>query len=75
MVVGEVFMQQGRSIAYYSQVKKGRTLLLSIFEKEFSDLVLDVQKWRPYLIGRTFVVKIDHQSLKYLLDQRVGTPI
>ena len=32
-----------------------------------------VKKWRPYLLGRPFVIKIDHQSLKYLLEQRVGT--
>ena len=37
-------------------------------------MVVVVKKWRPYLLRRTFVVKTDHQSLKYLLDQRVGTP-
>jgi hypothetical protein len=30
-----------------------------------------LKKWRPYLIGRNFKVKIDHDSLKYFLEQRL----
>jgi hypothetical protein len=37
-------------------------------------LVTIVQKWRPYLLGQAFKVKTNQQSLKYLLEQRVGTP-
>ena len=29
-----------------------------------------IQNWRPYLLGRQFVVHIDKSSLKYLLEQR-----
>ena len=34
-------------------------------------MVLVVRKWRPYLLGHKFVFRIDQQSLKYLLEQRV----
>jgi hypothetical protein len=27
------------------------------------------KQWRPYLIGRNFKVKKDHDSLKYFLEQ------
>jgi hypothetical protein len=35
--------------------------------------VLVVRHWGPYLWGCRFVVKIDHYSLKYLLDQCLAT--
>ena len=31
-----------------------------------------LKKWRPYLMGRHFKVKIDHDSLKYFLEQRLS---
>jgi len=67
-------MQGGRPISYFSKSLKGRELSLSTYEKEFLALVTAIQKWRPYLLGQAFKVKTDQQSLKYLLEQRVGTP-
>ena len=48
---------------------------MSTYEKELLALVQAVKKWRPYLFGMPFVIKIDHQSLKHLLEQRIGTPM
>jgi hypothetical protein len=73
--IGAVLMQDGRPIAYYSQGLKGKNLFLSTYEKELLALVLSVKKWRPYLLGKAFVIKTDQQSLKHLLEQRVGTPM
>ena len=47
---------------------------LSTYEKELLVLVIVVHKWRPYLLGRPFVIKTDQQSLKYILEQRITTP-
>ena len=33
----------------------------------------ELKKWRPYLMGRHFKVKPDHDSLKYFLEQRLSS--
>lgn len=54
---------------------KGIILHLSTNENELLALVLAIKKWRPYLLGQAFKVKTDQQSLKHLLEQRIGTPM
>lgn len=66
-----VEMQDQHPLAYYSQVLNSRSQLKSIYEKELMAIVLAVQKWRPYLLGRQIVVRTDQQSLKHLLEQRL----
>jgi hypothetical protein len=73
--MGAVLMQDGRPLAYYSQALKGKNLFLSTYEKELLALVLSVKKWRPYLFATIFTIKTDQQSLKHILEQRVGTPM
>ena len=73
--VEAVLMQQGRPIAFHSQPLKGKSAHLSTYEKELLALVIAVRKWRPYLFRKPFVIKTDHQSLKYWLEQRISTPM
>uniref|UniRef100_A0A2N9HGX7 Reverse transcriptase n=1 Tax=Fagus sylvatica TaxID=28930 RepID=A0A2N9HGX7_FAGSY len=73
--MGAVLMQEGRPLAYFSQALKGKNLFLSTYEKELLALVLSVKKWRPYLFATIFTIKTDQQSLKHILEQRVGTPM
>ena len=73
--VGAILTQMGRPIAYFSKAIKGECLSYSAYEKELLALVLAVKKWRPYLLGQKFVVKTDQKSLKFLLEQKIGTPM
>lgn len=36
-------------------------------------MITTVKRWRPYLLGKPFIIKIDHQSLEFLRDQEKGT--
>jgi hypothetical protein len=36
-------------------------------------MVLAIQHWRPYLLGRKFIVSTDQRSLKQLMRQRITT--
>lgn len=71
--VGAVLVQKKRPIAYFSKALSEGNLAKSAYEKELMALVLSVQHWRPYLLGRKFVVYSDQKSLKYLLQQRITT--
>lgn len=71
--VGAVLMQGGRPIAYFSMALANYNSAKSVYEKELMALVLSIQHWRHYLIGRTFTVFTDQSSLKSLLQQRVAS--
>ncbi|WMV29813.1 hypothetical protein MTR67_023198 [Solanum verrucosum] len=73
--IGAVLMQGSRPIAYFSKVLAPRHRGKSIYEKEYMSLLNDVDKWRHYLQYKHFVVKTDHHSLKYLLEQKVTTVV
>lgn len=69
-----VLLQGGHPIAYYSKLLGPRARSRSIYEKELMAVVLAVQKWKHYLLGRHFVIHSDQQSLRHLMAQReVGT--
>ena len=70
--IGDVLMQEERPLAFESQPLKGKDLDKPIYEKEMMVILHALKRWCPYLIGRHFKVKIDHDSLKYFLEQRLS---
>jgi hypothetical protein len=62
--IGIVLMQEGRPLSFESSQLKGKNLLKPIYKKEMLTILHAIKKWYPYLIGRHFKVKIDHNSLK-----------
>jgi hypothetical protein len=71
--IGVVLHQGKGAVAFFSKPMAPRHRGLAAYEHELIGLVHAVRPWRPYLWGRTFVVRTDHFSLKYLLDQRLAT--
>lgn len=69
--IGAALMHEGHPIAYISKVLSKCHLRLYVYDKEIMSIVFAVEKWRHYLLGRHFIIKTDHQSLKYLLEQQL----
>ena len=71
--IGAILMQDERPISFESCPIKGKFLHKAIYEKEMLAILHTLKKWRPYLMGRHFKVKTDHDSLKYILEQRLSS--
>jgi hypothetical protein len=68
--IGAVLMQSRHPIFYESQKLRGPELLYTIYDKEMIAIMHALAKFRQYLVGAKFVVRTDHNSLKYFLDQK-----
>ena len=68
--LGAVLMQEGHPLAFVSKALGPRQLALSTYEKELLAIVHAVTKWKHYLWGRRFLIRTDHSSLKFLLNQK-----
>ena len=68
--LGAVLMQNRHPLAYESRKLKGLELLYTIYDKEMLAIMHTLAKFRQYLVGAIFVVKSDHNNLKYFLEQK-----
>jgi hypothetical protein len=68
--IGTVLMQNRHPIAYESRKLRGPELLYTIYDKEMLAIMHALAKFKQYLVGEKFVVRADHNSLKYFLDQK-----
>lgn len=72
--IGIALMQNGHPIAYISKTLSPKNQLLLVYEKEMLAILLAMKKQEHYLRNQCFIVHINHQSLKYLIEQKVTTP-
>lgn len=71
--LGAILHQGTSPIAFFSRQIAPRHAKLAAYKRELIGLVQAVRHWHPYLWGREFVVRTDHYSLKFLLDQCLAT--
>jgi hypothetical protein len=69
--IGAMLMQRDDPMTFLSKTLGPHHKKLSIYEKEFLALIMDVEKWRSYLQRHAFVIRTDHQSLSYLTEQHL----
>lgn len=69
-----VLMQLGWPLAHMSRGLGVAKRAWSIYAKEMLAVIEAVRLWRPYFLGRRFLIITDQKSLKYLLEQRIATP-
>ena len=65
--IGVVLMQEKHPIAYESIKLRGVERTYSIYDKQMLVIMHALAKFRQYLVGSQFIVKIDHNSLKHFL--------
>jgi hypothetical protein len=61
-------------LAFSNKQLSERNLGKSNYEKEMLAILHVVDLWHPYLLGKHFQIKIDHQILKYFLEQCLSSP-
>jgi hypothetical protein len=68
--IGAVLMQNRHPLVYKSQNLRGPEFLYTIYDKDMLAIMQTLAKFRQYLEGAKFVVRIYHNSLKYFLEQK-----
>jgi hypothetical protein len=68
--ISAVLMQGGHPIIFESRKLSQHERLYSIYDKEMLAIMHALTKFRQYLVGNKFMVKTDHNSLKYFLEHK-----
>ena len=67
--LGGVLSQNGFLICFESRKLKEHERLYATHDLELASIVHALKKWRHYLMGKRFELRIGHNGLKYLFDQ------
>ena len=71
----EMFSCKAQPIAYYSKSLGPKAAALSTYEKEAIAILESLRKWRHYFLGSSLLIKTNHQSLKFITEQRISEGI
>ena len=70
--IGAVLLQENHPVAYASRTLNNHEIRYSTTEKELLAVVWAVKYFRPYLYGKEFELRTDHQALKWLHTKYLG---
>ncbi|KAM0066244.1 putative nucleotidyltransferase, Ribonuclease H [Helianthus debilis subsp. tardiflorus] len=73
--IGAVLMQNHHPLAFISKPLSPKQQALSVYDKELLAILFAIKQWHYYLISNHFIIKTDQRSLKYLIDQKITTPL
>lgn len=68
-----LLLQVKKLLTFLSKALPPSKLDLSTDKKELEAIIFPINKWRYYLYDLPFTIKTDHQSLRFLLEQRMTT--
>ena len=68
--IGVVLMQNIHPIAFESCKLREYERHYSVYDKEMLAIIHAFVKFKQYLVGNRFKIKTDHNSLKFLMDQK-----
>ncbi|XP_074300731.1 uncharacterized protein LOC141632040 [Silene latifolia] len=72
--IGDVFVQEKRPIAYFSEKLGGARLNYLTYDKEFYAIVRALDHWSHYLRPKSFILHSDHEALKHIHGQQKLNP-
>nr|KYP38538.1 Retrovirus-related Pol polyprotein from transposon 297 family [Cajanus cajan] len=67
--IGAVLTQKGHPLAYFSKKLSPKMAKASTYVRELYALTQAVARWRHYLLGKRFLIRTDHHTLKDLMYQ------
>ena len=57
------------ALAYESRYLNEQEHVLGIYEKELLAVIHALDSWKHYLLGNPFIIRTDHQRIKYFMSQ------
>jgi hypothetical protein len=68
--IEEVLLQGGHPIVFEGRKLSHPERLYFVYDKDMLEIMHALTKFRQYLVGNKFVVKTDHNNLKYFLEKK-----
>jgi len=69
-----IFTQQVRPVAYFSEKLSDAMRKYSTYDKEFYTIIMALEHWRHCLISWEFILRFDHEALKFIQGQHKLNP-